>query len=42
MLVRSITCWALSRYAHWIVQAAAEGAPAGQQRLNVVIAVRAC
>ena len=40
--MRSITCWALSRYAHWIVQAAAEGAPAGQQRLNVVIAVRAC
>ncbi len=37
-LVRSISCWALSRYAHWIVQAGRE--PAGQQQFDIVIAVR--
>lgn len=40
-LVRSITCWALSRYSHWIVQAGAEqpNGP-GQQQFDTVIAVR--
>jgi hypothetical protein len=38
-LVRSITCWALSRYSHWIVQASAELNGPGQQQFDTVIAV---
>lgn len=39
-LVRSITCWALSRYSHWVVQAGAEHNGPGQQQFDTVIAVR--
>lgn len=39
-LVRSITCWALSRYSHWVVQAGAELTGPGQQQFDTVIAVR--
>lgn len=39
-LVRSITCWALSRYSHWVVQAGAELNGPGQQQFDTVIAVR--
>ncbi|CAL8464616.1 g4151 [Coccomyxa elongata] len=37
-LVRSITCWALSRYSHWVVQAGAELTGPGQQQFDTVIA----
>ena len=39
-LVRSITCWALSRYSHWVVQAGAEVNSPGEQLFDTVIAVR--
>jgi transportin-1 len=40
-LVRSITCWALSRYGHWIVQRAVDDSQdtvSGQQQLDEVLA----
>ena len=40
-LVRSITCWALSRYSHWIVQAAAQPIPLAKQQLDAVLEVPA-
>jgi transportin-1 len=38
-LVRSITCWALSRYSHWLVQSAAEPNSPGQAQLDSVFTV---
>ena len=39
-LVRSITCWALSRYSRWIVEAAAQPVPLARQQLDSVLEVR--
>ena len=39
-LVRSISCWALSRYSYWIVQASVELNSQGQQQFDTVVAVR--
>ena len=40
-LVRSISCWALSRYSHWIAQAAGQPQlPAAQQQFDAVLQVR--
>lgn len=36
-LVRSITCWALSRYSHWIVQRGAEAGSVGAVQLDGVV-----
>ena len=38
-LVRSITCWALSRYSHWLVQAALQDIPLAQQQFDNVLKV---
>jgi len=40
-LVRSITCWSLSRYARWLVQAAREAGAVGVAQFDSVLAVRA-
>lgn len=40
-LVRSITCWSLSRYARWLVQAAREAGAVGIAQFDSVLAVRA-
>ena len=39
-LVRSITCWSLSRYARWLVQAAREAGAVGVAQFDSVLAVR--
>ena len=39
-LVRSISCWALSRYSYWIVQASVELNSQGKQQFDTVVAVR--
>ena len=39
-LVRSISCWALSRYSYWIVQASVEMNSQGKQQFDTVVAVR--
>ena len=39
-LVRSISCWALSRYSYWIVQASIELNSQGKQQFDTVVAVR--
>ena len=39
-LVRSITCWALSRYSHWLVEAAAQDIPLARQQLDSLLKVR--
>lgn len=39
-LVRSISCWALSRYSYWIVQASIEMNSQGKQQFDTVVAVR--
>ena len=38
-LVRSITCWALSRYSHWLVQAAEQAIPLAKDQLHSVLKV---
>lgn len=38
-LVRSITCWALSRYSHWLVQAAEQAIPLAKEQLHSVLKV---
>ena len=38
-LVRSITCWALSRYSRWIVQAAVQPIALAKQQLDAVLEV---
>ena len=38
-LVRSISCWALSRYSYWIVQASVELNSQGKQQFDTVVAV---
>ena len=40
-LVRSITCWALSRYSHWLVQAAEQAIPLAKEQLQNVLKVHA-
>lgn len=39
-LVRSISCWALSRYSYWVVQASVELNSQGKQQFDTVVAVR--
>lgn len=39
-LVRSISCWALSRYAHWLAQRATQPG-SGAAQLDEVLRVRA-
>lgn len=39
-LVRSISCWALSRYSSWVVRASTDGGP-DQQQFHAVLQVRA-
>ena len=39
-LVRSITCWALSRYSAWLVLAGKQPNSPGQLQLDLVITVR--
>lgn len=38
-LVRSITCWTLSRYSHWVVQNGQESHSPGQLQFDLVIEV---
>ena len=38
-LVRSITCWALSRYSRWIVDSGREPQSPGQHQMEAVIQV---
>ncbi len=38
-LVRSITCWTLSRYSHWVVQNGQEPHSPGQLQFDLVIEV---
>ena len=38
-LVRSITCWALSRYSHWIVQASRQGIQLAQLQCDAILEV---
>ncbi len=38
-LVRSITCWALSRYSHWLAQAAEQAIPQAKEQLQNVLKV---
>lgn len=40
-LVRSITCWGLSRYSHWLVQAAEQAIPLAKEQLQNVLKVHA-
>lgn len=39
-LVRSITCWTLSRYAHWVVANGQDPHSPGQLQFDLVIEVR--
>lgn len=39
-LVRSITCWGLSRYSHWIVERGLDPGTPGQVQLDTVMKVR--
>jgi HEAT-like repeat len=39
-LVRSISCWALSRYSSWVVRASGDSGGPGQQQFESVLQVR--